>query len=168
MGCWGGVGWAVPPACPDALCWWPDGQLIATCALPPSHHGVCLPVVNLTHCLQELLNKKDMVGDVFNQLRLARQRGLNQTGVVRPRLQSMPPCSLPLAYDSGKQAAGALGTLLATALTRHGCFQPCHCRPCRTLCPPHPADRLLLAPPSSRCLCTSTWAPRHPWMTSRR
>lgn len=79
---------------------------------------VCPLSTSLTG-LQELLNKKDMVGDVFNQLRLARQRGLNQTGVVRPRLQSMPPCSLPLANGGGKQAAAALGALLSTAVSSH-------------------------------------------------
>lgn len=35
----------------------------------------CLPIVLPG---QELLNKKDMVGDCFNQLRLARQRALNE------------------------------------------------------------------------------------------
>ena len=47
---------------------------------------------------QELLNKKDMVGDVFNQLRLARQRALNQNGVVRG-------CACRNGSASGRAAA---------------------------------------------------------------
>ena len=43
----------------------------------------CLPA------LQELLNKKDMVGDCFNQLRLARQRTLNDKAVVSELLPAV-------------------------------------------------------------------------------
>lgn len=51
--------------------------------------------------LKELLNKKDMVGDCFNQLRLARQRALNAQAQVRrggallPTAPCWPPACLP-------------------------------------------------------------------------
>ena len=48
-------------------------------ACPPACFLACLPPLPAP---QELLNKKDMVGDCFNQLRLARQRTLNDNAVV--------------------------------------------------------------------------------------
>ena len=48
-------------------------------ACPPACFLACLPLLPAP---QELLNKKDMVGDCFNQLRLARQRTLNDNAVV--------------------------------------------------------------------------------------
>ncbi|PRW58251.1 5 -nucleotidase domain-containing 4 isoform X1 isoform A [Chlorella sorokiniana] len=58
--------------------------------------------------LKELLNKKDMVGDVFNQLRLARQRGLNQTGVV-PLYEHLGPTA---SLDDEQELNDTLGQLL--------------------------------------------------------
>ena len=47
------------------------------CLSPPTHCSHCVRVPLSHLCLQELLSKKDLVGDVFNVTRLARQRLLN-------------------------------------------------------------------------------------------
>jgi len=82
------------------LDWW---SILKT-RMAGSNSSLCASVL-----LQELLNKKDMVGDVFNQLRLARQRALNQSGVVRAVLLLHCVCVEGRAIVGAPRAAAALG-----------------------------------------------------------
>ncbi|EFN59339.1 hypothetical protein CHLNCDRAFT_56697 [Chlorella variabilis] len=63
--------------------------------------------------LKELLNKKDMVGDCFNQLRLARQRTLNENAVVKPGRGGRPLGPTACAsMDDEQDMNDTLGQLL--------------------------------------------------------
>lgn len=78
---------------------------------------------------QELLNKKDMVGDCFNQLRLARQRTLNENAVV-----SRGPRPLCLCWpDHLGVSDGHLCTLETACpdVARPCCFRAAQVKPGR-------------------------------------
>lgn len=63
--------------------------------------------------LKELLNKKDMVGDCFNQLRLARQRALSQdVGMVRPDMLGGVQMGPLASTDDEQETNDTLGQLL--------------------------------------------------------
>ena len=115
----------------------------------PVYVCACACALIHLHRRQELLNKKDAVGDVFNQLRLARQRGLNQAhGTVGVGLRMrMSVCKRRLCIPPA--------LLLPTPACLRGCAS---CLPARL-----PACRCVWALGSGgrvRWLCS--------WATSRR
>lgn len=180
---------------------WPqDGSnwqcKLACCAVAPALVWRLISIPATLLPLQELLNKKDMVGDVFNQLRLARQRALSaDVGLVsrngchpplhppawpptaRPApclpfcLPACPPSCLPASLPVCQQAA---------------CSLACSCRQHsasglgRTSSNASTAgvERVLLSRtviglPSALArsparLAAPRWAHCPPWMTSRR
>ncbi len=73
--------------------------------------------------LQELMNKKELVGDVFNQLRLMRQRRQEQgsSGISAPSQQSQISNGLELSAENGNgKAGGAAAEGAAGRMTRQG------------------------------------------------
>ena len=112
------------------------GRGTPACVVPlsPPRPKPCLRTCSLnngsTRTLQELLNKKDMVGDCFNQLRLARQRALNAQDQVRRRSPRQGGTSVGAPRCAGGpsgQAGGALFPPTSVMLA------------CTDLDPPQPA-----------------------------
>ena len=117
--------------------------------------------------LQELLNKKDMVGDCFNQLRLARQRALNENAVVSSAAQlwagragwqqlagrrcdqSARPCTRLMRASAWLLLRG-LPAIISPSPSN--CHLPCQIGRIRGAClPACPPAHLFARPPAGAC-----------------